>query len=343
MSPGSVVIVGGGLAGAKAAEALRREGFDGRVVLVGEEDERPYDRPPLSKGFLRGEDDIDKVYLHHAGFYDGHAIELRTESPVTAIDPSAGAVVLGTGERLSYDRLLLATGARPRRLRVPGADLDGIFYLRGLDDARRLRGALVQASRLAVVGGGWIGAEVAACARQLGRQVTLIHPRPAPLQAVLGPEVANVYGALHADHGVELHMGKRVAGFGGTGSVEEVLTADGDGIAADVVVVGVGVVPRTELAQAAGLTVDDGIVVDEHLRTSDPRIFAAGDVASAWHPFYARRVRVEHWANALNQGPAAARNMLERGEPYRRLPYFYSDQYELGMEYLGCASAAARK
>lgn len=166
----------------------------------------------------------------------------------------------------------------------------------------------------------------------------MIHPGAAPLQSVLGPEVANVYRALHADHGVELQMGKRVAGFGGTGSVEEVLTTDRDRIAADLVVVGVGVVPRTELAEAAGLRIDDGIVVDEHLRTSDPRIFAAGDVASAWHPFYERRVRVEHWANALNQGPAAARNMLGRDEPYQRLPYFYSDQYELGMEYLGYAT-----
>ncbi len=338
MRPRGLVIVGGGLAGAKAAEALRNEGFEGRVVLVGEEAERPYDRPPLSKGFLRGEDDIDKVYLHQPAFYDDRGIELRTASPVTGIDASGGAVVLGTGERLGYDRLLLATGAAPRRLRVPGADLDGIVYLRDLGDAHHLRAALAQATRVAVVGGGWIGAEVAACARQLGRDVTLLHSAAAPFQSVLGPEVANVYRALHADHGVDLQMGKRVAGFGGGDSVEEVRTTDGDRIAADVVVVGVGVVPRTELAEAAGLRVDDGIVVDEHLRTSDERILAAGDVASAWHPFYERRVRVEHWANALNQGPTAARNMLGRDEPYQRLPYFYSDQYDLGMEYLGYAT-----
>ena len=331
----SFVVVGASLAGAKAVEALRAEGFDGRLVLVGEEPHRPYERPPLSKGYLRGEADPDKLYVHEESFYAEHDIDLRTDTQIMSIDPASSEVVGADGERIAYDRLLLATGAVARRLHIPGAELDQIFYLRDLADADRLRTALADAGRVAVVGGGWIGAEVAATARDTGREVTMIHPDPAPLQRTLGPELGQFYRTLHADHGVELAMETSVAAFRGGSAVEEVVTTDGKTIAADLVVVGVGAVPRTELAEDAGLHVETGIVVDDRLRTSDERIFAAGDVASAWHPLLGRRVRVEHWGNALNQGPAAARNMLGHQSAYDRLPFFYSDQYDVGMEYVG--------
>jgi 3-phenylpropionate/trans-cinnamate dioxygenase ferredoxin reductase subunit len=336
-NPSTFVVVGASLAGAKAAEALRAEGFDGRLVLVGEEPQRPYERPPLSKGYLRGEADPDKLYVHDEGFYAEHDIELRTETRIVAIHRAGSEVVDADGERIAYDRLLLATGAAARRLRIPGADLDRIFYLRDLADADRLRAALADAGRVAVVGGGWIGAEVAATVRDTGREVTMIHPDPAPLQRTLGPEIGQIYRTLHADHGVKLAMETSVAAFRGDSAVEEVVTTDGKTIAADLVVVGVGAVPRTELAGDAGLDVEAGILVDDRLRTGDERIFAAGDVASAWHPLLERRVRVEHWGNALNQGPAAARNMLGHQTPYDRLPYFFSDQYDVGMEYVGYA------
>jgi len=336
------VIVGASLAGAKAAETLRSEGFGGGVTLVGAERHRPYERPPLSKPYLRGEAAVDEVFVHPEGFYADQGIQLRTGSPVATLDRRRQEVVLEDGDRLAYDRLLLATGAEPRRLDVRGAELDGICYLRSLDDADRLRARLATASSVVVVGGGWIGAEVAASARQLGRRVTMVHPHQAPLQTVLGPEVAAVFRALHADHGVEMRMSTRVESFGGATAVEEVVTDHGDMIPADLVVVGAGATPRTRLALEAGLRVDDGVLVDGDLRTSDERIFAAGDVASAWHPLLGRRVRVEHWANALHQGPAAARNMLGQATPYERLPYFFSDQYDLGMEYLGHAPAAQR-
>jgi 3-phenylpropionate/trans-cinnamate dioxygenase ferredoxin reductase subunit len=217
-----------------------------------------------------------------------------------------------------------------------------VLALRTVDDADRLRARLLEATAVAVVGGGWIGAEVAAVARQLGREVALVHPGPAPLHKLLGPEVAEVYRRLHADHGVRLVGGQRVSALRGSGAVEAVETTQGEVVPADLVVVGVGARPRTELAEASGLAVDDGVVVDATLRTGDPRIFAAGDVARAWHPVLGRSLRVEHWANARNQGPAAARNMLGAGEPYERLPYFYSDQYDTGMEFLGVAEPTAR-
>jgi 3-phenylpropionate/trans-cinnamate dioxygenase ferredoxin reductase subunit len=331
------VIVGASLAGAKAAEALRQEGFDGRVVLIGEEPDRPYQRPPLSKDYLRGEVGLEKVYVHDEGFYADQEIELRTSARVAAIEPADGEVLLEDGERLGYDRLLLATGAAPRRLSIPGSDLPGVHVLRTLEDAERLRQAITPASRVVVVGAGWIGSEVAAAARQMGAEVVLIERGTLPLERVLGAEVGAVYRDLHTDHGVELLPGTGVEAFAGARSVEEVRTSDGRRIAGDLVVVGVGASPRVELAQAAGIVLEDGIAVDDRLETSAPGVFAAGDVAAAWHPFYRARIRVEHWANALNQGPAAARNMLGLDVAYERLPYFFSDQYDLGMEYTGYA------
>ena len=331
------IIVGGGLAGAKAAETLRSEGFDGRVLIVGAEPERPYERPPLSKDYLRGEAGRDKVYVHDEEFYAQQGIELRLGRTATRLDTSRRELELDDGEIVGYDRLLLTTGAEPRRPEIPGCGLDGVLYLRSVRDSDALRERLDQGGRAVVVGAGWIGAEVAASARQRGVDVTLLDPLGVPLERVLGVDVGAVYRDLHADNGVRLRMGAGVAAFEGRDRLERARTNDGDTIECDFAVIGVGVQPRTALAAEAGIAIDNGIVVDERLETSVPGVFAAGDVANAWHPFYGRRVRVEHWANALNQGPAAARNMLGRGEAYDRLPYFFSDQYDVGMEYTGYA------
>jgi 3-phenylpropionate/trans-cinnamate dioxygenase ferredoxin reductase component len=328
------VIVGASLAGAKAAETLREEGFDGRVVLVGSETERPYERPPLSKEYLRGEAD-GKPYVHDEGYYGGKDIDLRLGVTATNLDTAARTVTLDDGETLSYDKLLLTTGAEPRRLGLPGGDLDEVHYLRTVQDSDALHARLEQGGRLVVVGAGWIGSEVAASARQKGVEVTLLDPLAVPLERVLGPEVGGVYRDVHVEHGVQMLMGTGVDAFEGSGTVERVRTSDGRQLDCDFVVVGVGVQPRTQLAEAAGIAVDNGILVDEHLRTSAPDVFAAGDVANQQHPFYGRRVRVEHWANALNQAPGAAKSMLGATEAYDTLPYFFSDQYDLGMEYSG--------
>ncbi len=336
-TPTSMIIVGAGMAGASAARALRTQGFEGRIVLLGEERELPYERPPLSKGYLTGATSRSQVYVQNAAFYADRDIEVRTGARVTALDLSSSEVALQTGERLRFDRLLLATGASPRRLQVPGGDLEGIHYLRDFADADALRQSLAARGRLVVVGAGWIGAEIAASSRELGLEVTLLDPAPVPLARVLGHEVGGFYARLHADHGVQLLLNTGLAGFEGAGRVERVLTSDGRSIAADTVVVGLGVRPRTELAELAGLTVDDGIIVDELLRTSHPRVLAAGDIARAHHPFYAEHIRVEHWATARDQGAAAAGSMLDRGVPYDALPYFFSDQYDAGMEYRGRA------
>jgi 3-phenylpropionate/trans-cinnamate dioxygenase ferredoxin reductase component len=331
------VIVGAALAGAKAAETLREEGFDGRVVLLGAEDERPYERPPLSKDYLRGETERDGPYVHPREFYEAKDIELRTGVTVTALDLTAREVIIGE-ERLAFGRLLLATGAEPRRLPVPGADLDGVHYLRTFGDSDALRRAIESGGRAAVIGAGWIGAEVAASARQKGLEITLIEQLDVPLERVLGREVGEVYGAVHRDQGVELLTGAAVEAIEGAGRAERVRLAGGRTVDCDFVVVGIGVAPRTALAEAAGLETGDGIHVDERLKTSGDGVFAAGDVAGAWHPFFGQRLRVEHWHNALEQGPAAARSMLGTGDPYDRIPYFFSDQYDVGMEYAGHAA-----
>jgi 3-phenylpropionate/trans-cinnamate dioxygenase ferredoxin reductase subunit len=332
------VIVGAGLAGAKAAEALREEGFDGRIVLIGEEPEQPYERPPLSKDYLRGESPRKKAHVHADGFYAANEIEFRTGTTVDRLELDHRAVVLAGGERIGWDRLLLATGAEPRRLVVPGSDLDGIHYLRELRDADPLAARLERGGRLVVVGAGWIGAEVAASARQKGVDVAVVERGELPLEHVLGREVGRIYADIHRDHGVDLVTATAVERFEGDAGVERVRLADGRTLDADFVVVGIGVHPRTGLAERAGIAVDDGIVVSERLETSVEGVFAAGDVAGAYHPFYGRRLRVEHWANALNQPQTAARAMLGKPATYERLPYFFSDQYEVGMEYSGHAT-----
>jgi 3-phenylpropionate/trans-cinnamate dioxygenase ferredoxin reductase subunit len=328
------VIVGAGLAGAAAAQALRTEGFDGRLILIGDEAERPYERPPLSKDYLRGETS-ETPYVHAAELYAEIEVELWTSTRVAGIDPGVQELLLEGDRRLGYDRLLLTTGARPRRLDVPGADLDGIHYLRTLADSRSIAERIERQERLVVVGSGWIGAEIAASAREKGCEVTMLEIASLPLERVLGPELGQIYLDIHRQHGVEFLAETTVERFDGEGSVERVLTRDGAEIETDFVVVGIGVAPRCGLAEAAGIRVDNGILVDERLETSVPGVFAAGDVANAEHPFYRRRIRVEHWANARVQGELVAKAMLDQSAVFDEIPYFFSDQYEIGMEYGG--------
>jgi 3-phenylpropionate/trans-cinnamate dioxygenase ferredoxin reductase subunit len=336
------VIVGGGLAGAKAAETLREEGFDGAVVLLADEPELPYERPPLSKDFLLGKAERSKAQVHDADWYAAKDVDLRTGVRATGLDPAGHRVTLDSGEELAYGALLLATGASPRRLPVPGGDLDGVRYLRTFADSDRLLADLSGGGkRIAVVGAGWIGLEVAAAARSYDNEVTIVEPQPTPLHAVLGGELGAVFGRLHRDHGVDLRTGTGVREFrGADGRVVAVVTDSGD-VDADLVVVGVGAAPRTELAEAAGLDIDNGVLTDAGLRTSAADVFAAGDVASSFRPLYGRHVRVEHWANALHSGPAAARSMLGQEVSFDRVPYFFTDQYDLGMEYSGLADKDA--
>jgi 3-phenylpropionate/trans-cinnamate dioxygenase ferredoxin reductase component len=330
------LIVGASLGGAKAAEALRAAGFDGPVTLIGAESELPYERPPLSKGYLQGKAERETIYVHPREWYADAGIDLRLGVRVASIDPAAHEVTLADGSRAGYARLLLTTGSAPRRLPVPGGDLDGVLYLRSVADCDRLRSVLADASRIAVIGAGWIGLEVAASAREAGVEVAVLEAAELPLLRVLGPEVGEVFAALHRDHGVDLRLGVQVAEIVGAGGrVAGVRLADGSQIGADAVIVGVGITPNTELAQAAGLAVDNGIRVDAQLRSSHPDIYAAGDVAHAFHPLWDRHIRVEHWANAVNQPQVAARAMIGQDVSYDRVPYFYTDQYDLGMEYSG--------
>jgi 3-phenylpropionate/trans-cinnamate dioxygenase ferredoxin reductase subunit len=312
------------------------------LVLVGDEPDRPYERPPLSKDYLRGEAERETIYVHPEAFYAEHGVELRLGRRAVELDVGGRELLLDDGEWVDYDRLLLATGAQPRRLAIPGAERDGVLYLRSVADCDVLRERLDRGGAVVVVGSGWIGCEVAASARARGLDVTVIAPDAVPLERVLGRELGAVYRDIHLDHGVRMRLGARVEAFEGAGAVERVRTSAGDAIDCDFVVVGIGAQPRCELATHAGLATGDGILVDEHLRTDAPEVFAAGDVASVQHPFYGERIRVEHWDNAREQGPVAARNMLGRELPYERLPYFFSDQYEVGMEYTGHARPSDR-
>ncbi|AJE40565.1 NAD(P)/FAD-dependent oxidoreductase [Streptomyces nodosus] len=342
------VIVGGGLAGAKAAETLRAEGFTGRVILICDERDHPYERPPLSKGFLLGKEERDSVFVHEPAWYARNDIELHLGQTVDALDRHARTVRLGDdGTLIHYDKLLLATGAEPRRLDIPGTDLAGVHHLRRLAHAERLKGVLASLGRdnghLVIAGAGWIGLEVAAAAREYGAEVTVVEPEPTPLYGVLGPELGNLFAELHREHGVRFHFGARLTEIvGQDGLVLAARTDDGEEHPAHDVLAAIGAAPRTALAEAAGLEIADrahggGVVVDERLCTSDPDIHAAGDIASFRHPLFGTRLRVEHWANALNGGPAAARAMLGREVTFDRVPYFFSDQYDLGMEYSGWA------
>ncbi len=332
------VIVGASLAGANAAETLREAGFEGRVVLIGEETERPYERPPLSKGYLLGKQERDKAFVHDANWYAEHGIELLLGVRATNLDAAGHTLVLDGFEPMRYDRLLLATGSRVRRLSIPGSDLHGVRYLRTLPESDALREDLRPGASVVVVGAGWIGLETAAAAREHGASVVVVEMEALPLHRVLGDEVATVFARLHEEHGVDFRFGHTVTEFRGSGGrVTSVLLDDGSEVPADVVIVAIGITPATELASAAGLRVDDGVVTDAGMRTSDPDIFAAGDVANGYRPVLGRHLRVEHWSNALNGGPAAARAMAGEDVTFDRVPYFFTDQYDLGMEYAGWA------
>ena len=341
------VIVGGGLAGAKAAETLRAEGFSGRVILICDERDHPYERPPLSKGYLLGKEARDSVYVHELAWYARHEIELHLGQTVAAVDRAARTVRFGDGTIVRYDKLLIATGAEPRRLDIPGTDLVGVHHLRRLAHAERLKSVLASLGRdnghLVIAGAGWIGLEVAAVAREYGAEVTVVESEPTPLHGVLGPELGTLFAELHREHGVRFHFGARLTEIvGQDGMVLAARTDDGEEHPAHDVLAAIGAAPRTALAEAAGLEIADrahggGIAVDERLRTSDPDIYAAGDVAAFPHALFGTRLRVEHWANALNGGPVAARAMLGQDVTYDRVPYFFSDQYDLGMEYSGWA------
>ena len=334
--PRTFVIIGASLAGAKAAEALRESGFAGRIVLVGEETERPYERPPLSKGYLHGKDPRDGAFVHEAKWYDDHNVELRLGLRATAIDPSDRIVTLADGESLHYDKLLLTTGSRARHISVPGADLEDVRYLRTIGEADLLLERLRAGGHVVIVGAGWIGLETAAAAHEHGANVSVIESDSLPLRRVLGDEVATIFADLHRKNGVTFHFGSGVAEFRAEGGkLKTVVLTDGTELPADLVIVGIGIEPATELATAAGLAVDNGIVTDAGLRTSDPDIFAAGDVANFRNPLLGKQIRVEHWSNALNGGTAAAKAMLGEDVVYDRVPYFFSDQYDLGMEYAG--------
>ena len=329
------VVVGANLAGGTAAAVLRGEGFEGDLVLVGEEPYPPYERPPYSKEYLRGDRSFEDTLVRPAGFWEEQRIETRFGVRARRIDAAERIVELDDGDRLPYDAVLVATGCRNRRLAVPGAHLEGLLSLRTVADADRIRGAMVPGTRAAVVGMGFIGCEVAACLAERGLEVTAVEPLPTPLYRVLGEEIGRVVGAIHRDRGVDLLLGDGVAAFEGARRLEAVVTTQGRRIECDLAVVGIGVEPVSDVVAGTGVEVHDGIVVDELCRTNVEGIYAAGDVACHHHPVAGRHVRVEHWQNALKQGEAAARSMLGLGTPYQDVHWFWSDQYEHNIQYAG--------
>ncbi|MDQ1543867.1 MAG: hypothetical protein QOK08_1505 [Actinomycetota bacterium] len=336
------VIVGAALAGVSAAEELRKQGFDGRIVMFGREAQHPYIRPPLSKDFLAGKEQADKAFVHPESWYEENSIELELGAEVTSINRNEHTVTV-RGEQvdtepISYTKLLIATGSTPRQLQVPGATIPGVHYLRSLTDATALRAELRDGGKaVAIIGSGWIGMEVAATARELGNDVRVILNSEIPLTKAIGGELGQFFADVQAEHGVIFDRSTTVEEIVPTddGVVGGVRVGERSVLAADLVVVAIGAAPTVELAVAAGLEVDNGILVDAALRTNDPDIFAAGDVANAFHPTIGARIRSEHWANALNQGPAAARAMLGQDVSYDEIPYAYSDQFEIGMEFSG--------
>jgi 3-phenylpropionate/trans-cinnamate dioxygenase ferredoxin reductase component len=338
------VIIGGGLGGAKAAEALREKDFDGQIIVCAEEDHLPYERPPLSKEFLAGKKSLDDFTVHDSAWYRENEIDLRLNARVLSVDRAAHTVELPDNTRVEYDKLLLATGSRSRRLPIPGSDAAGVHYLRTFEDASALNSALAEGSSLAVVGAGWIGLEVAASARQRGVNVTVVETAKLPLMGAVGEEVGAVFAALHRDHGVDLRLDSEVKEITtADGKATGLRLGDGSSVAADAVLVAVGAQPNIELADQAGLsTGDGGVLVDAALRTSDHDIYAVGDIAAAEHPLFGSRIRTEHWANALNQPAVAAAGMLGEKAEYTELPYFFTDQYDLGMEYAGYAPTYKR-
>ena len=328
------VVVGGGLAAAKAVEQLRESGYDGDVILYTAEQHLPYERPPLSKGYLLGDDERDVVFVHDAQWYVDNNIDVRLGTRVEAVDPGAHTVTAGDTTQ-SYSKLLLATGAQPRRFAMADASGGPVAYLRVIEDTERLKQAFTEGARIAVLGAGWIGLEAASAARKAGCHVTVVESLPQPLLRVLGPRIASVFADLHREHGVDMRLDVSVGGVEKAGDGVRLILDVGDPVEADLLLVGIGAVPDVKLAEDAGLDVDNGVLVDSALRTSAPDVFAAGDIANAEHPVLGRRIRVEHWDNAIEQGKAAARSMLGEDVSYDRIPYFFTDQYDLGMEYVG--------
>ena len=329
------VIIGASLAGGTAAATLRQEGFDGDLILIGEEQHPPYERPPLSKQYLRGEVAREKTFLRPSGFFASHNIQTMIGISARRVEPKKKFVELANGVPVAYDKLLIATGGRNRRPPIPGIDLPGVYELRTLNDADRIRAAAREGKRVVVVGMGFIGSEVAASLRTLGLKVTVVESKGAPLGGLLGDEVSSLIETVHRENGVDMHFGDIVASFEGSNHVERVITRGGLRLECDFAVIGVGIEPVTDIVRDTEMNLENGIIVDEYCRTSIEDIFAAGDVASHFHPLTGRHIRVEHWQNAIRQGVAAAKSMLGRGTPYAEVHWFWSDQYDINIQYAG--------
>ena len=329
------VIIGAGHAGGQAAATLRMKGFEGRIVMIGDESYVPYERPPLSKALLAGEIEIERTFLKKSTWFDDKDVDLRTDTLVESIDRTGKSVTLSDGESIGYDKLLIATGTRVRKLDLPGADLDGIFYLRAIADTLAIQERMTPDSKVVIVGGGYIGLEVAAVGAKMGCDVTVLEGLERVMNRVVSPEVSEFYTDVHTKAGVKILCGVGVTGYEGDGTVSHVVCADGSKHEADLVVVGVGVIPNYDIADAAGLDVDNGIVVDEFARTSDPDIFAAGDVTNHPNALLDRRLRLESVQNAVDQAKTAANAMLGTLEEYAEIPWFWSDQYDLKLQIVG--------
>ncbi len=337
MSSDPIVIIGGGLTAARAIEAIRETDQETPIVLVGREDRLPYERPPLSKAVLMGNDPEESAFTHPQEWYDNHHVELRLGISVDKLDTSAKTVGLSDGSELTWDRVLLATGSGVRKLKVPGSDLTDVFYLRSMPDSAAIKARLVAGSNIVIVGAGWIGLEVAAAARENGAEVTIVEPQAAPLLGVVGEQIGTWFADLHRGHGVTFRFGDGVESLEGDedGKVTAVLTSSGDRLEADTVIIGVGIFPNDRLAKDAGIHVDNGVVVDEALKSATPGVFAAGDVANWYNPTLDARLRVEHWANAHDGGYAAGQSIAGQEVRYGPIPFFFSDQYDMGLEYAG--------
>jgi 3-phenylpropionate/trans-cinnamate dioxygenase ferredoxin reductase component len=331
----TVVIVGASAGGGAAAEALRKQGFDGRIVLLGDEPERPYERPPLSKEYLLGEVQASEFYLRPASWYEKNGVELLLNTCATRLDPATRQVELQDGRQLAYDQLVIATGAAPRHLHVPGGELDGVAYLRTLADATALRARILAAGRVVVVGMGFIGAEIAAACRTLKREVVVLEALAAPMIRALGEEVGDLLAAAHRARGVEVRLNEQVTEFRGHGRVEQVVSAADEAIDCELVVVGIGVIPNVDWLVGSGVALHNGVLVDELCRTNVPDVYAVGDVANWRSRRFGQHMRVEHYDNAGNQAKAAVRTMLGGAEPYDPVPYFWSDQHDLNLQYAG--------
>jgi 3-phenylpropionate/trans-cinnamate dioxygenase ferredoxin reductase subunit len=332
----SIVVVGGGIAAGNAAVTLRENGYEGSLLILGDEPGVPFGRPPLSKGYLRGEEELSDWFVRPETWYAENRVELRDDDPAARVDTRERTVRTRSGQELPYDRLLIATGGRNRRLRIPGSDLEGVYSLRTKADSDAIRAAAGKGEPVVLVGIGFIGSELAASLTQLGAKVTALFPETAPLARVLGEEVAAVMGAIHRDHGVQLLSGEEVAGLEGKGRVEAVTTKSGKRLECTACVIGVGIQPNVEFLEGSGVTLTNGVAVDEHCRTNVPEVFACGDVADHQHPIFGR-IRVEHFNNAERHGRAAGMAMLDKGAPYSYLHSFWSDQYDAHLDYIGLA------